>query len=66
MKSVIIRLITTEVALRFANEQRRFFSTSSLESTITVIIDNSYDLCVNSRATLHIDSLTLIARLLLS
>lgn len=64
MKRVVINLITTELALRFASEQRRFFSTSSLEKIVTVILDNSYDLCVNSRATLDINSLTLIARLL--
>jgi hypothetical protein len=64
MRRVVIKCITTELALRFASEQRRFFTTSSLESITTVILENSYDLVVNSRATLNIDSLTLMARLL--
>jgi hypothetical protein len=64
MRRVVIKSISTELALRFASEQRRFFTTSSLESITTVILENSYDLVVNSRATLNIDSLTLMARLL--
>jgi hypothetical protein len=63
MKIVIIRLITTKLRLEFATEQRRFFGWS-LENLVTQVIDNSYDLAVNSRATLRIDSLTLVARLL--
>jgi hypothetical protein len=64
MKGVIIRIITTQLSLEFATEQRRFFGRSSLNTIVAFLIDNSYDLCVNSRVTLRIDSLTLIARLL--
>jgi hypothetical protein len=63
MKGVIIRIITTKLSLEFATEQRRFFGWSSLNTIVTFLIDNSYDLC-GKGGTLRINSLTLIARLL--
>jgi hypothetical protein len=63
MKRLVIKVITTELELEFAREQRRFFDWSSLNTITTFLINNSYDLC-GKGVTLRINSLTLIARLL--
>jgi hypothetical protein len=63
MKRLVIKVITTELELEFAREQRRFFDFASLNTITTFLINNSYDLC-GKGVTLRINSLTLIARLL--
>jgi hypothetical protein len=63
MKRVVIKVITTQLELEFAKEQRRFFDWSSLNTIVTFLMNNSYDLC-GKGVTLRVNSLTLIARLL--
>jgi hypothetical protein len=63
MKRLVIKVITTELELEFAREQRRFFDWSSMNTITTFLINNSYDLC-GKGVSLRINTLTLIARLL--